>query len=523
MASALHLGWIPLLGLIGILWARSRANRRLLPPGPRGVPLLGNVLGLPKDYGWLHWAKFKDAYGPISSIYVMGQPIIILNSLQACEDLLKRRSPIYSGRPVLQFAGEMVGWSLQMILSPYNDRFRSMRKLVARHIGTNVAVTKFRPVQELEMRYFLARVCENQDNFLEDIRLMTAAVFLKISYGYTVERDKTDPLLVLIDTAAHEFYLATLPGTWAVDSFPFLRYLPSWVPGSRFKKVAERYRKTIMESTLKPLAFAQRCMVDGTEVSSFSSILLRSELDPLDAEVLPCAVASLFGGGTDTIAATISTFILAMVLFPDVQRKAQEELDRVVGRHRLPNFDDRDHLPYLAAVYKELLRWHVIGPMGIPHYATADDWYEGYFIPKGSLIMSNLWQIANDASVYENPSDFLPERFLGADSPLDPHTFVFGFGRRECPGAIFAGASLYIFMSASLATLNFEPMPEGAPAPEFLSGTIRRVDNADVADSHPKPFKCNIKPRSPDALQIIRAVYSEHPVLEPASQLSAVY
>ncbi|KAI0267870.1 cytochrome P450 oxidoreductase [Gloeopeniophorella convolvens] len=521
MTPALHLGWIPLLGLIVILCVRSHAKRRLLPPGPRGIPLLGNVLGLPKDYEWLRWAKFKDIYGPISSICIMGQPIIILNSLQACEGLLVRRSTVYSGRPVLQFAGEMVGWSLQMILSPYNDRFRSMRKLVARHIGTNAAITKFRFVQELEMRYFLARVCENQDNFLEDIRLMIAAVSLKIAYGYTVERDGPDPLLTLIDTAAYEFYLATLPAAWAVDSFPFLRYLPSWMPGAGFKKVAERYRKTTMESTLQPLAFTQRCMAHGTEVSSFSSILLRSELDPSDAEVVPFAASSLFGGGTDTIAATISTFVLAMVLFPDVQRKAQEELDRVVGRHRLPNFDDRDHLPYLAAVYKELLRWHVIGPMGIPHYATADDWYEGYFIPKGSLLMSNLWQIANDASVYENPSDFLPERFLGADSPLDPHAFVFGFGRRECPGQIFAGTSLYIFMSASLATLNFEPTPEGAPAPEFLSGTVRQVHNRAIS-GHPKPFKCNIKPRSPDALQIIRAVYSEHPV-EPASQLSAVY
>ena len=117
------------------------------------------------------------------------------------------------------------------------------------------------------------------------------------------------------------------------------------------------------------------------------------------------------GTPTGQVVATISAFILAMVLFPDAQHKAQEEIDRVVGPGRLPNFTDREHLPYLSALYKELLRWHIIGPMGntsfhqslrlaishvnpgIPHSATQDDWYGDYFIPKGSLVMSNLWRV----------------------------------------------------------------------------------------------------------------------------------
>ena len=90
--------------------------------------------------------------------------------------------------------------------------------------------------------------------------------------------------------------------------------------------------------------------------------------------------------------AAISTFILAMVLFPDVQLKAQEEIDRVVGLGRIPNFTDREHLPYLSALHKELLRWHVIGPV-TPRSTTQDDWYGDYFIPKGSLVMGNIWRV----------------------------------------------------------------------------------------------------------------------------------
>ncbi|KAI0296290.1 cytochrome P450 [Multifurca ochricompacta] len=497
--------FVVLFASLVLLWVRN--PRRRLPPGPRGLPILGNVIGLRKEYQWRHWAKYKDSYGPVSSLCIMGQPIIILNSLKACEDLLEKRSAVYSGRPVSQFAGEMIGWNLQMILSPYGDRFRSMRKLVARHIGTNAGIAQFRPAQELEARYLLARVCENPESFLKDIRISVAAIFLKMSYGYSIERNKPDPLLTVLDTAAHEFYVATTPGAWLVDTFPSLRHIPAWMPGASFKKVAEKYRHTNLEQTYRPLDHVKRRLLDKTAVPSFTSALLQSELSSLDMETLPFAATSLFGGGTDTVVATTSTFVLAMVLFPDVQRKAQEEIDRVVGSSRLPNFDDREHLPYLAALYKELLRWHVIGPLGIPHSTTEDDWYGDYFIPKGSLVMTNLWQIANDPEIYDDPSAFRPERFLGAQSALDPHTFVFGFGRRGCPGQALAGATVYAFMSASLATLKFEPAPECPPSPEFISGTV----------SHPKPFKCNIKPRSPSALETIRAVNAEHPP-EPASQ-----
>lgn len=88
---------------------------------------------------------------------------------------------------------------------------------------------------------------------------------------------------------------------------------------------------------------------------------------------------------------SIGTFFLAMALNPEVQQKAQDEIDRVIGTSQLPTLADRDRLPYVSAVVKEVFRWHPVVPMGIPHMSTADDMYDGYCIPKGSLLMPNIW------------------------------------------------------------------------------------------------------------------------------------
>jgi cytochrome P450 len=87
----------------------------------------------------------------------------------------------------------------------------------------------------------------------------------------------------------------------------------------------------------------------------------------------------------------MSTFFLAMTIHPEIQARAREEIDRVVGTHRLPTFADRDNLPYVEAVYKEAFRWHPIAPMGLPHVAAQDDICEDYLIPKGAMMIPNIW------------------------------------------------------------------------------------------------------------------------------------
>ncbi|KAK7458733.1 hypothetical protein VKT23_009733 [Stygiomarasmius scandens] len=211
-----------------------------------------------------------------------------------------------------------------------------------------------------------------------------------MSHGYQVERTGIDPLVTLIEKAAQEFYLATQPGVWIVDTFPFLKYLPDWtfIP---FKKLGKAFSETNELQLNVPHRYVQDQVLNKTARPSFTLQLLETCETEEERELIKYVSNTLYGGGLDTVVATISTFILAMVLFPDVQKKAQDELDVVVGTSRLPTFSDRDSLPYLNAIQREVMRWHPIGPIGIPHTVKSEDHYNGYLIPKGATVIANIW------------------------------------------------------------------------------------------------------------------------------------
>ncbi|KAG6809525.1 hypothetical protein H0H92_015921 [Tricholoma furcatifolium] len=173
-----------------------------------------------------------------------------------------------------------------------------------------------------------------------------------------------------------------------------------------------------------------------------------------------------------------------MVLHPECQRRAQHEIDSVVGTGRLPEFSDRGSLPYVEGILQETYRWYNTVPLGIPHRSLEDDVYRGMFIPKGSLVIANTKAMTHDDKTYSNPSAFDPSRYLPLPEGKDePHPAgIFGFGRRICPGRHLADASAWIAIASILATCDItkamgvdgkEVTPEvlvssGIQATEFL-------------------------------------------------------
>ncbi|KAF7358162.1 O-methylsterigmatocystin oxidoreductase [Mycena venus] len=497
---------------IGISYYLSQRSTK--PPGPRGWPIIGNLFGVPTEFEWLHWTTYKELYGAVSYTTVLGKEIVILNTLEACNDMLEKRSSAYSGRPIMPFAGEIVGWDQQLVLATYGKHFRTMRKLAHHHLGTKAAAVAYHEVQETEVKYLISRLHRDPEGLVKNLRITIGAILLRMSHGYITRIDGNDPIVNLIEIAAQDFYQATKPGAWLVDIIPWLKHIPAWVPGAGFMKTGAKYRKTNVDQTDLPYNFVLKELNNGTALPSFTSNALRSgELTAEEKYAVKYIATALYGSGLDTITAAITVFVLAMVLFPDVQRKAREELDSVVGTNRLPTMQDQEHLPYIAAIQKEISRWRTIVPGGIPHAATEDDVYNGFSIRKGTIIVNNLWAIAHDPDNYEDPMAFKPERFLGDAPELDPGIFTFGFGRRRCPGIEVAESTVFIIMATFLSVFRFENAKDEAgnevpPLVEFDSGTV----------CHPKPFKCSIEPLSANTLHLLQTLESELPE-RPPSQL----
>ncbi|KAL0573663.1 hypothetical protein V5O48_008292 [Marasmius crinis-equi] len=198
--------------------------------------------------------------------------------------------------------------------------------------------------------------------------------------------------------------------------------------------------------------------------------------------------------GADTTVSAVLSFILAMVIYPEVQARAQRELDEVVGHSRLPDFDDRDSLPFINAILAETLRWNPVTPLSVPHRSVKDDVYEGYFIPGGATIVANVWAVLHDEDLYgPDTCGFNPDRFLGKDGedlPPDPEPIAFGFGRRICPGRHLAVNTIWLVMVHLLHTFK---MVKAVDSDGKEIDPV--IEYSDGLSSHPLPFECQFIPR----------------------------
>ncbi|KAF3189853.1 hypothetical protein TWF788_009839 [Orbilia oligospora] len=495
--------------LIQRLFSAQRARKKLpLPPGPPGLPLVGNVNDLPPPgiAEWTHWIKHKDIYGPISSVTVLGQTIILLHSKEMASELLDKRSAKFSSRPHLHFASEMVGWKDSFSFSQYNESFKKQRRMAVRRIGSQNLAKNYFPSMEFQANRFLLRLMNDPDNLKHHIQFAAASLILDLLYGYETSSVGPDPLVHLVDRGMEEACATVIAGVWFVDFIPWLEYLPEWLPGMGFKDAARRYRKTYLQVNNIPYGFVEEQRAAGSTKTSYVSGLLDANPAPDEIKDIKFSASTLYGGGSDTTVALVKNFFLAMSLSPEVQRRAQEEIDTVIGKDRLPNLQDRPNLPYLEAVLTETLRWISVVPLGLVHTSDKEDEFQGYLIPKGSIIMPSIAWFGRDPANYPDPEIFNPERFLGPNKQIDPRTFTFGFGRRICPGRYLAEPTSFILMARSLASFKISKAigsdgKEIDPVIEELPGVI----------SHVKNFRCTIVPRSEKQRELLAEIECQNP------------
>ncbi|TFY79510.1 hypothetical protein EWM64_g4501 [Hericium alpestre] len=457
---------------------------------------------MPRSRAHEIYMEWEKRWGSIIHVKLFGQSTIIVNSFEAATNMLDKKSAIYSDRPELPVANEIVGLKDNIVSYPSGSRHREARAMMHRLIGTRANMEQFHSSIEAEMHRLLSRILERpgSDELQKHIRLTVGATIMMIAHGYRV-KEENDPYIRLADVWNRGFAEIIEPGAFWADTFPLLLRIPDWFPGTSWKDRAKAISVNYSTMVDVPHRFVKEQMERGTAVSSFTSAHLEQEgLSPEREKLIKFTAAAIMGGGADSTVAAISASFLAMTLYPDVQHKAQAELDAVVGNDRLPTFRDRERLPYLDALVKEVLRWNPVEPQGIAHSVTEDDIQDGYFIPKGAVIVPNIWRFSRDEERYKNATEFIPERFIAGDSKEaepDPLGFVFGFGRRICPGVQMANAQLFMACAMSLSVFDvLKVVQDGKtvePLHEFIDGIIR----------HPKTYECRIVPRSEKAKSLI--------------------
>jgi len=403
-------------------------------PGPKGWPIIGNLFDVPTENEYKVFTRWRHKYGDLIQLTVFGRPTIVINSKRMANDMFSKKSSLYSSRPHLTMACDLVGWKDALVLLKYTDRFKSFRRMFHTVVGTRVNVDKFRETLEEESALMARRLLDDP-GFDGPVRKAVGAIILRISHGYR-PKPNNDPMVRIADQATDHLNLILSPGRFLVDVFPFLRFIPEWLPGGGVHKVAREMKHTLIDLTNQSYQYAQDQIAKGTATPSFVSTMLEGrKVTPGSEEEheIKWAASSLYTGGADTPVLATASFLLAMTMHPDIQKKAQEELDAVIGPNRLPTLADRDSLPYLNTMLKEAIRWGPTTPLGAPHCIEQDDVHEGYFIPKGSIVMANIWWFMHDPEVYKNPMKFDPERLVakpGKPAELDPFEYAFGYGRR---------------------------------------------------------------------------------------------
>jgi len=296
-------------------------------------------------------------------------------------------------------------------------------------------------------------------------------------------------------------------GTTILDIFPSLRYLPQWLNIVPTLKLARGHRPFVRALHEIPFVAVKNAMANGVAETSFVKKMLEEKSEQKDAEAqltetdISGAAATIYTAGQDTTWTTLTMFVLNLTENPEIQKKAWAEIESVVGTDRLPTFADRDKLPYIECILEEVFRRFPAAPLGVPHKASEDGTYKGYFIPKGSTIVANAYAMLRDERTYKDPEAFNPDRYLpvekgGLGEPLPIGQF--GFGRRVCPGRHLASASVWITMATMLATLEIS-------RPKDINGNdIIQIPSFDTGViTHPRPFRTVIKPRNSKAAELL--------------------
>ncbi|KAG1735508.1 cytochrome P450 [Suillus lakei] len=442
--TQLILGAAACLGVILAVIARAHLPKSEsglpLPPSPPTWRLWGHFL--PPRNPFLTVAGWINEYGALVTIRSGAEKIIVISHHKIC--IMEKQGGLLADRPHLIAAGEMLNGGLAIALTPAGERWRRMRRALHTHFQPKAA-EEYQPLQVSHAKNMVLDILEYSSNFQDHAATFAAVTIMKVAYGKTTPMSATDPEL---------------------------KYLP-WY-GRELKQQHERCKQLYTNELNRVKLQIQSAVDVGPSFGKY--MLENADVHGLTVLEMAFLAGSLFAAGSDTTAAAICTMLMAAACFPDEQAKVQAELDSVIGRHRAPTFADEEALPRLHSFIFEALRWRPL---------------ENFCIPAGTTVFGHHWSISRDPDVFPEPNIFKPQRWIDDQGVLrdDLKFFVFGFGRRICPGQHLANRS--VFISSLLVLWAFylildptKPLDDMG----FMSGVLE----------NPRPCTIGFKMRVPE-------------------------
>lgn len=450
-----------------------------LPPGP------------PRSWFWHSAMPSKNVthtitqwiqeYGPVVSVRQGSQVSVIIGSVETANNIMEKEGSALVDRPHAIAADEMFSQNMRLVLIRVGSRFRRFRK--AAHVQLQpMAVEAYRDIQSEDAKQLVCDILKAPEKHQEHVKRFSNSVILRMTYGKSTPTANTDPEVVAMKRVVERFGIVMQPGAFLVDRIPILRYVP-W-----YGRQLKAWFREEHELVLGQMERVKMEIASGIAGPSFMRTLLEQHGHQLSKTEMSFLGGTLFGAAADNISAAITTAILASACHPEAQARVQEQLDTVVGRERAPSFEDVQRLTELRAFMHESLRWRPVVPLGFPHRATRDIIWNEFRIPAGATVYGCHWAISHDATVFPDPENFDPQRWVEPCGHIrsDLKSFPFGFGRRVCPGQHLASDSILITLAYLLWAFRILE-PKDAP--------IDRWAFEENVIAHAQPFSVMFSPR----------------------------
>ncbi|XP_068304975.1 cytochrome P450 71A9-like [Pyrus communis] len=469
MASQLLL-FVFLIPFIFLLLVKHRkksiaSQARRLPPGPRRLPLIGNLHKL-SNGGLLHHSleRLAAKYGDLMFLQLGSVSTLVVSSSHKAKEIFKTHDLVFSGRPALYTSKKLSYDCADLIISPYGEYWREVRKIVILELLSAKRVQMFQSVRDEEVRLMLESIAHSKGpvNISELTLFLANNVLCRSAFGKSMMMDEIAKSRI---PELLEETRALLGRFCASDFLPWISWLNNFNGLDQklekcFKGLDNLYDRVI-EEHLDPKRLK-------TEHEDLVDVLLRVQNDPnqtiaLSNDQIKGVLTDMFIAGTDTSTATLVWTMTELIRNPRILRKAQDEVREVLKGKRKVEESDLSELVYLKLVLKESFRLHPPAPLLVPRETFESCTIEGYEIPANTMVFVHAKMIGNDPKCWENPKEFLPERFIDSSVDYKGNHFEllpFGTGRRGCPGINFGVKLIELALANLLYCFDWE-LPHG--------------------------------------------------------------